>query len=140
MILVTFENHISTIVILKKYSLILILFFSISVSADTFDDVALAIKKSNQKDISKYFNQTVELTILDNEGVYSKPQAEVILKNFFAQNPPTNVAINHRGSSTQGSKYATAIYEYSKGKYRIYIYMKESATGMIIQELRIEKE
>jgi Domain of unknown function (DUF4783) len=140
MILVTFENHIYTIMILKKYLSVLFLFFTISVFADTFDDVALAIKNSNQKEVSKYFNQTVELTILDNEGVYSKPQAEVMLKNFFAQNPPTNVAINHRGSSTQGAKYATAIYEYSKGKFRIYIYMKESTSGMMIQELRIEKE
>jgi hypothetical protein len=124
----------------KKYISIFLLFLSISVFADTFDDVASAIKSANTKEISKYFNSTVELTILDNEGVYSKPQAEVILKNFLSQNPPLNVSINHRGSSTQGSKYATAIYECAKGKYRVYIYMKDSNTGSMIQELRFEKE
>lgn len=124
----------------KKYISVLFLLLSLSLFADSFDDVALAIKNSNTKEITKYFNQTVELTILDNEGVYSKPQAEVMLKNFFTQNPPINVTVNHRGSSSQGSKYATAIYEYAKGKFRIYIYMKESPTGMMIQELRFEKE
>jgi len=124
----------------KKYISVLFLLFSVSLYADTFDDVAIAIKNSNTKEISKYFNSTVELTILENEGVYSKPQAEVMLKNFFTQNPTTSVSINHRGSSAQGSKYAIAIYECQKGKYRVYIFIKESQTGSIIQELRFEKE
>jgi len=124
----------------KKYISILFLLFSLSVFADSFDDVALAIKNSNTKDIIKYFNTTVELTILENEGVYSKPQAEVILKNFFSQNSPLNVTVNHRGSSAQGSKYAIASYDCAKGKYRVYIFMKESSSGMMIQELRFEKE
>lgn len=124
----------------KKYISVLFLLFSVSLYADTFDDVTIAIKNSNTKEISKYFNSTVELTILENEGVYSKPQAEVMLKNFFTQNPPTSVSINHRGSSAQGSKYAIAIYECQKGKYRVYIFIKESQTGSMIQELRFEKE
>ena len=140
MILVNFEIIFITFMIHKKYFFVVFIFLSLSVYADTFDDVALAIKNSNTKDISKFFNSTVELTILDNEGVYSKPQAEVILKNFFAQNPPMSVTINHRGSSAQGSKYAIANYEYQKGKYRVYIFMKESPTGILIQELRFEKE
>jgi len=125
---------------IKKYILIFILFSTYLVSADTFDDVALAIKKSSTKEISKYFNSTVELTILENEGVYSKSQAEVILKNFLTQNPPINISINHRGSSAQGAKYAIAVYDCQKCKYRVYIFMKESPSGMMIQELRFEKE
>ena len=124
----------------KKCISVLFLFLSLVAFADSFDDVAIAIKNSNTKEISKYFNTTVELTILENEGVYSKPQAEVILKNFLTQNPPMNVTINHRGSSAQGSKYAIANYDCPKGKYRVYIFMKESSSGMIIQELRFEKE
>jgi hypothetical protein len=114
--------------------------FSVSVFADTFDEVAVAIKNANVKEVSRFFNTSVELTVLDNEGVYSKSQAEVILRNFFTQNPPVNVTINHRGSSAQGSKYAIATYECQKGKYRAYIFMKDSGSGMTIQELRFEKE
>ena len=108
--------------------------------ADTFDDVADAIKNGNVKEVSKYFSSSVELTVLDNEGIYSIPQAEIILKNFFTQNPPKAVTINHRGSSAQGSKYAIATYECAKGKYRAYIFMKDSGSGIMIQELRFEKE
>ena len=122
---------------------IMLLFFVISVftaNADTFDDVVTAIKSANVKEISKLFNSSIELTVIENEGVYSKSQAEVILRNFFTQNPSQNVTINHRGSSAQGSKYAIATYESAKGKFRTYIFMKDSGAGMMIQELRFEKE
>jgi hypothetical protein len=127
---------------MKKYiyTSILVLLSAIVVFADTFDDVAAAIKNANAKEVAHFFNSSVELTILDNEGVYSKQQAEVILRDFFAQNPPKSVTISHRGSSAQGSKYAIAAYECQKGKYRAYIFMKESGSGMMIQELRFEKE
>lgn len=111
-----------------------------AVFADTFDDVAMAIKGANAKEVAQYFNSTVELTVLDNEGVYSKQQAEVILKNFFTANPPRSVVINHRGSSAQGSRYAIATYECQQGRFRAYIFMKDSGSGMVIQELKFEKE
>jgi hypothetical protein len=120
---------------------IICLLIAAVVFADTFDDVAEAIKHANAKEVAQYFNSSVELTVLENEGVYSKQQAEVILRNFFTQNPPKSVTISHRGASAQGSKYAIATYECQKGKYRAYIFMKDSGSGtMMIQELRFEKE
>lgn len=125
---------------MKKNVLFILLLVAFVVKADTFDDVVNALKQSNAKDVSKFFNSTVELTVVNTEGVYSKPQAEMILKDFFAANPPKTVTIQHRGSSSQGSKYAIANYTTAQGKYRVYIFMKESAGGMLIHELRFEKE
>lgn len=119
------------------YLLILVQFVAI---ADTFDEVAAAIKSANAAEVAKFFNSNVELTILASEGVYSKPQAEIIVKNFFSSNPPKSVVIQHKGSSAQGSKYAIANYETAQGKYRVYIFMKETGGKMLIHELRFEKE
>lgn len=113
---------------------------SVAALADNFDDVVTAIKNSNAREVAGHFNSTVELTVLNSEGVYSKQQAEIILKNFLAANPPKNVTIQHKGSSAQGSKYAIAVYECQQGKYRAYIFMKDSGAGMLIHELRFEKE
>lgn len=113
---------------------------SFTAMADTFDDVVAAIKSANSKEVARYFNSSVELTVLNSEGVYSKQQAEIILKNFLAANPPKNVTVQHKGSSAQGSKYAIAVYECQQGKYRAYIFMKDSGAGMLIHELRFEKE
>lgn len=110
------------------------------VSADTFDDVLAAMKTSNAKAVSTYFNTNIELTVPGSEGVYSKQQAEIILRSFFNQFPPTNITIQHKGSSGQSAQYVIAIYESAKSKYRAYIFMKDSGSGFKIHELRLEKE
>jgi hypothetical protein len=124
----------------KLLGITMLLFASLLAFADTFDDVVNALKKSNMKEVSKFLNASVELTVLNNEGVYSKQQAEIILKNFLDANPPKNITIQHRGSSAQGSKYAIAVYECTQGKYRAYIFMKDNGSGMHIHEMRFEKE
>ena len=124
----------------KLLAVLLILCSPLLTLADTFDEIAAAIKSGNAKEISKYFNANVELTVLANEGVYSRQQAEIILKSFFAQHPPKNIVIQHRGSSAQGARYAIATYESNQSKFRTYIFMKDSGTGLMIHELRFEKE
>jgi thiamine pyrophosphokinase len=125
---------------MKKAVFYLCVFMSFAAFGDTFDEVVAAIKSANAAEVSHYFNSSVELTIFASEGVYSKQQAEIIVKNFFASNPPKSVVIQHKGSSTQGSKYAIANYDCAQGKFRVYIFMKESAGKMLIHELRFEKE
>lgn len=125
----------------KLYLLFSVLMLSVPlVRADVFDEVVQALKSGNAREVSKFFNSNVELTIMNDEGVYSKPQAEVVLKNFLAQNPSKSVTIQHRGASAQGAKYAIAVYECAQGKYRAYIFMKDAGAGMLVQELRIEKD
>jgi hypothetical protein len=124
-----------------KYIFGLMLMFSASAAwADGFDDIITALKNSNAKEVSKFFNGNVELTINDNEGVYSKQQAEMMLKNFLVNNQPKNITIQHRGSSGQSAKYAIANYETAQGKFRVYIFMKDSGSGMLVHEMRFEKE
>lgn len=114
--------------------------FTLVLWADIFDDVANALKTGNAKEVANFFNNNVALTILNDEGIYSKQQAEVMMRNFFAQRPSKNVTIQHRGASAQGARYAVAIYESNDGKYRVYIFMKNAGNGMLIHELRIEKD
>ena len=124
-----------------KYIFGLMVMFSTSVVwADGFDDIVTALKNSNAKEVSKFFNGNVELTINDNEGVYSKQQAEMMIKNFLVNNQPKNITIQHRGSSGQSAKYAIANYETAQGKFRVYIFMKDSGSGMLVHEMRFEKE
>lgn len=109
------------------------------VSADIFDDIIGLIKAQNSKELTNHFNTNVGLTINDAEGVYSKQQAEILIKQFFAQNPPKNVEIKHRGSSTGSAKYVIATYETAQGEYRVYVFMKSNGSTMLIHEMRFEK-
>jgi hypothetical protein len=76
--------------IMKKLQLIILalVLSAFSSKADSFDDIMQAMKSGQTSGITKFFSNNVELTLLDNEGIYSKQQSEQMLKNFFAQHPP----------------------------------------------------
>ncbi len=128
---------------MKKLSKIFLVlcFLPFTLQADSFDDVVNAMKTSNAENVSKYLNNNVELTLLENENLCSKVQAEQMLKKFFEKHQAKNLIIQHRGASAQGAKYAIANYESNAGaKFRVYIFMKDTGHGMLIHELRVEKE
>ncbi len=108
--------------------------------ADGFDDIMVAMRNGQTPGITKFFSSNVELTLLENEGIYSKLQSEQMLKNFFKQHPPKKVSIQHKGSSAQGAQYAIITYEATNGKFRAYIFMKDNGNGLQVNEFRIERE
>ena len=61
------------------------------------EGISIAIKAGNAKELANFFNSTIELVILEKEDVYSKPQAEQILKDFFKNYKPVNFLILHKG-------------------------------------------
>ncbi|OYU94437.1 MAG: hypothetical protein CFE21_15620 [Bacteroidetes bacterium B1(2017)] len=126
---------------MKKLAMILlVLILNIAVSkADSFDDIMQAMKNGQTSGITRFFSNSVELTLLENEGIYSKQQSEQMLKNFFSEHPPKSVNVQHKGSSAQGAQYAIIIYEATNGKFRTYIFMKDNGNGLQVNEFRIER-
>ena len=128
---------------MKKNSLAFILLFIIATSftfLDANSDITAAIKTGNYKTIAGFFNANVELNLPGNEGIYSKVQAESILKDFFAKNTPRSYTSKNDGQSNEGSQYSIGILETSGGKYRTYFLLKKQADGLKIKEFRIEAE
>ena len=56
--------------------------------ADIIDDLSVQFKTGNSKEIAKSFDSIYRIDHIDEEDVYSKAQAEQILKDFFVKNPP----------------------------------------------------
>jgi hypothetical protein len=127
---------------MKKFKILILIIalFPLAAFADTFDDILIALKAGNSKEMTRSFNNSVELTLLDNEGIYSKQQAEQMLKNFFAKNPPKSVTLQHKGASGQGAQYAIATYEAATGKFRAYMFLKDTGNGLLVHEFRIERQ
>ncbi len=105
------------------------------------DGIINAIKAGNAKELAKYFNSNIELIILDKEGVYSKPQVELILKDFFRQNIPSQdrfIKLHEGGKDA--SKYVIGTLITTKGRYRVYYLMKGINNELTIHNFRIEDE
>lgn len=113
---------------------------SVPVKADIYDDIALAVKNGNYKEVAKYFNVRVELKIGDAEDIYSKSQAEIILRDFFTKNPAVNFTIKHKGASAKGLPYIIGDYQSTTGNFRTYFLFKQEGTTLYIQELHFDRE
>jgi len=110
-------------------------------AADVFDDIGTAIRSGDARQIARFFNNNVDLTIFNQEEVYSKAQAEMVLKDFFSKNAPKSFTIIHKGVSKEGARYAIGTLTTTQGQnIRTYFFVKESGGNSSIQELRFEKE
>ena len=114
--------------------------FAAFAQSDILDNIASAVRSGNSKEVSRYFDSNVEITILDKESVYSKVQAEMVLRDFFAKNPVQSFELMHRGSSGQGSSYGIGTLKTSNQSYRTYYYVKQKGNALNIQEIRFEKQ
>ncbi len=112
-----------------------------SAEFDLLDDIANALRSGDARSVSKFFGTSVDLTILSQEEVYSKVQAEQVLKDFFTKNQPRSFTIIHKGESKEGARYAIGSMITTQGvNYRTYFFIKQQGGTAIIQELRFMKE
>lgn len=120
--------------------LTLVIMLTNVVKADVITDIANAIRSGSAREIARYFSTNVDLTLLAQEDVYSKTQAEQILQEFLSKNPPRSFMLVHQGTKS-GSKYGIGKYTSTQGiTYRVYFFVKQSGTTEVIQDLRFEKE
>jgi len=108
--------------------------------ADPIDRVADLIRQGNIHELSKLFASSVEITMLDDENVYSKAQTELILNKFFSQNKPRTVKMLHKVNSNPNYMFGVLIANTDKGHYRITYTMQEIDGILLIIEMRIEVE
>ena len=92
------------------------------------------------ENIASFFNNTVDLTLPKNEGVFSKAQAEIILKNFFTANKPSDFKVVHDGESKNNTLYSIGNLITANGVFRTYILYQENGNNIVILELRIESD
>jgi len=97
-----------------------------------------AFKNGDARALAAYFNNYIELVILDNEDVYNKSQAESLIKDFFKKNPTKDFEIIHQGGK-KTSQYAIGHLKTKTGGFRVYILMKVENTKYVIHQMRIEK-
>jgi hypothetical protein len=100
----------------------------------------MALKNGSSKELSKYFNDIVELSIAGEKSSYNKSHAEIVLKDFFKKYPPLDFQYIHQGSSKEGLKYAIGKYTYNGGSFRVYILIKQFNGNYFIDTLEFSKE
>ena len=102
------------------------------------NDVVNAIKSGNAASVSKYFDNTVEITVNGKSSNYSKTQGEVVLRDFFANNAVKSFTVLHQGQSG-GAEFCIGTLVTSNGNFRITLNLKQKGDKQTLQEIKFEK-
>ena len=114
----------------------------VSLSSFTFiaglNDVINGIKAGDAAAISKYFDNTVEITLPAKSANYSKSQGEAVLRDFFANNAVKSFTVIHQGESG-GAQFCIGTLVTSNGSFRTTINLKQKGDKQTLQEIKFEK-
>ena len=101
----------------------------------SIDDVATAMRSGNAAQVAKYFDSRVDLSFPDKSDNYSKTQAEMILKDFFATNQVKGFLIKHKGENKDGSQFCIGLLQTKTRDYRTRFYLKKKGESQFLQEI-----
>ncbi|MBX7124343.1 MAG: DUF4783 domain-containing protein [Cyclobacteriaceae bacterium] len=108
--------------------------------ADIFNPMRDAIKAGNAKELAKHFNQSVDLNLEGNTSIYSKTQAEIVIRDFFQKHPKSDFAIVHTGSSKGGLQFAIGRFVSGGQNYSVLMRVRQVGEVFLIHEISFVKE
>jgi len=108
--------------------------------SDVISQVKETIKAGSAKELSKYLNQMVDVTIESKVESYSKAQAEFVFRDFFKQHAPSEFNIIHQGSSKGGQPFAIGQYKSGSDTYRVFMKIKPVGNQQLVHEISFVKE
>jgi hypothetical protein len=109
-------------------------------SQDVIAQVTETIKVGSAKELTKFLNPTVDVTIEGKVENYSRAQAEFVIRDFFKAHPPSEFTIIHQGQSKGGQPFAIGQYKSQNDTYRVWMKLKASDNQQFIQEISFVKQ
>ena len=113
-------------------------FITFQLNAQIPDGIIQGFKKGDAAALAGFFNQNIQMTILENEDVFSKAQAQQIVLNFFSKNKVAEFNIKHQGGKDD-ARFAVGDLKAAGGNFRVVIFYKKAGDKTFIHHLRIEK-
>lgn len=129
-----------------KRILLLILFISLNIyhahsQSELLEDITVSFKSADHRLLAKHFSGKVEINLLDQSNVYSRPQAEMVMKDFFSKYEPTEFQILYKNNpSNEQVRFAIGQLDSYSARFRIFFILKNIDGVAYIQEMRFEQE
>jgi hypothetical protein len=115
----------------------LLLLSSFKTQESNIEGVVSALKSGSSSDLSKYFDDSVELTLPDKSDNYSKAQAQQIVRDFFANNGVKGFELKHKGDGPTGH-YCVGTLQTNSGNFRTNVFMKMKNNKEVVKEIRFQ--
>lgn len=110
---------------------------SFGLQSGGIDEVIGALRSGNSGELSKYFDESVEITLPDKSDSYSKAQAQLIVKDFFSNNGVKGFDLKHKGDSP-GGHFCIGTLQTNAGSFRTNVFMKTKGGKEVVKEIRFQ--
>ncbi len=111
-----------------------------SEQGDVFVPIAKYMQAGQYENLSAWFADNLELSVMDQTSNCSRNQAKLIMKQFFADYSPKSFTVVHKGGNTP-MRFAVGNLVAGADKFRVIIYVRIADNGKSsIQQLRIDKQ
>jgi hypothetical protein len=123
---------------IKIWLILLLALSHPSTTTAPINEIVSAIDKGNAGQLSRYFDQVVEVALPDKTSSYSRRQAEMVIGDFFKANNVRSFILTSTPQQSL-SKYFTGNLITSNGVFKTSVFVKQKGKDEMIQELRFEK-
>jgi hypothetical protein len=103
------------------------------------DDVINALRNGNAQELSRYVDDNIEISLPDKSDSYSRAQAVMVLKDFFANNGVTGFEMQFKGENG-GSQFCVGKLLTRSGSYRTTVFMKTKEGKQLVKEIRFQSQ
>lgn len=107
---------------------------------DPLEKIISAIRESDARTLAASFNNTIELSLPENENTFSAAQAEMILKDFFKKYPPDSFTLIQNGATDPSSRFAICNYLSASVQYQVFILLRKEKELFLIHEMKFEEK
>lgn len=126
--------------VLHTFLLMMLTHFSALAQSGSFPNHLIrATQNGDAATLAAAFNDNVELVLPGKSGIYSRSQAEMVVRDFFSSADPQEFKIMHEGTRDNAS-YVIGTLVCKSENFRVYFLTKSSEKKIIIHQLRIERQ
>jgi hypothetical protein len=101
-------------------------------------EIEKAFELNDAQAISMMGMSKVLMNVQGKEGIYSQPQASLVLKDFFKRKPGSSFNFFFKGKESSDGSFAIGNYKSQSGEFRVTIHLKKINNDFKIESLIIE--
>jgi hypothetical protein len=103
----------------------------------SLEDVISALRTGNASELSKYVDESIEISLPDKTDSYSKAQALMVLQDFFNTYEVKGFVVKHKGDNGS-NQFCIGILKMKNTNFRTTIFMKTRNGKQIIKEIQFQ--
>ena len=122
------------------YAFLTSILISLSVQGDIpYAGIEKAFSSNNASEVAGYGKEKLIMNIMGKEGVYSRSQAGLVIKDFFTKKPGGSFKFIFKSKESRDGSFAIGTYDCKGESFRVTIHFKKEGSDYRIESLTIEK-